>query len=142
MAIKRVMSGSPWHVEKMVRKEGDSRRHRSRCIYYNKSNKYCTKVVGKCVGSAHCSYYEECFREEFEQNEVRDKQVITNVEQDNKLKLGMKIVGRKIIHNKYGKGKITKITGNKVDILFESGKTASFNIELCIKNSIIKFVDN
>ena len=58
MAIER-MVGSPWHVEKMVRQEGDPRRHRSRCIYYDKKNSHCPKVVGKCVGAAHCSYYEE-----------------------------------------------------------------------------------
>ena len=58
MAIER-MVGSPWHVEKMVRQEGDPRRHRSRCIYYDKKNSHCPKVVGKCVGAAHCTYYEE-----------------------------------------------------------------------------------
>ena len=60
MGIKSVMTGSPWHVEKMVRQEGDSRRHRSRCIHNDKKNSHCSKVVGKCIGAAHCSYYEEC----------------------------------------------------------------------------------
>lgn len=58
MAIER-MVGIPWHVEKMVRQEGDARRHKSRCIFYRKSDSYCPKVVGKCRGAAHCNYYEE-----------------------------------------------------------------------------------
>ena len=58
MAIER-MAGIPWHVEKMIRQEGDLRRHRSRCIYYDKKKSHCSKVIGKCIGAAHCNYYEE-----------------------------------------------------------------------------------
>lgn len=34
MLLKSTMTGSPWHVEKMVREEGDAKRHKSRRIYY------------------------------------------------------------------------------------------------------------
>ena len=30
------MQGSPWHVERMERGDGDKRRHRSRCVHYHK----------------------------------------------------------------------------------------------------------
>lgn len=53
------LSGTPWHVDKFARKEGDTRRHRSRCIYHDKADNYCSKVVGSCCGAAHCSYYKE-----------------------------------------------------------------------------------
>ena len=58
MSIKR-MTGVPWHVEKATRRDGDERRHKSRCVYYRKSDSFCSKYVGKCGGSAHCEYYSE-----------------------------------------------------------------------------------
>ncbi|MCH4007592.1 MAG: GreA/GreB family elongation factor [Eubacterium sp.] len=53
------MQGSPWHVERMERGDGDERRHRSRCIYFNKHGKHCVYYNGPCYGSAHCNYYKE-----------------------------------------------------------------------------------
>lgn len=57
MAGINKMTGSPWHTEKMTRKEGDPKRHRSKCDHYEKSTGYCKKRVMRCVGSAHCDYY-------------------------------------------------------------------------------------
>lgn len=53
------MSGTPWHIEKMHRKDGDDRRHRSRCIYYEALGQSCKKRMLKCMGSAHCPHYKE-----------------------------------------------------------------------------------
>ncbi|MBP3209918.1 MAG: hypothetical protein J6M64_08455 [Oscillospiraceae bacterium] len=53
------ISGTPWHVERFTRAEGDERRHRSRCIHYIKERKTCIKVAGPCNGAAHCKYYKE-----------------------------------------------------------------------------------
>lgn len=54
------LSGTPWHVEKMVRSEGDSRRHRSRCKHYEgKREGRCDWFFGRCRGAAHCAYYSE-----------------------------------------------------------------------------------
>lgn len=54
------MQGTPWHVEQMHRSEGDSRRHRARCIYYDKNQKLCVLWKNKkCYGTAHCSRYKE-----------------------------------------------------------------------------------
>ena len=53
------MSGTPWHIEKMHREEGDERRHRSRCIYYDYVDPTCKKRMLKCMGSAHCPHYKE-----------------------------------------------------------------------------------
>lgn len=51
------MQGTPWHIEGMNLNEGEDRRHRSRCIYYN--NHKCTSLGRKCIGSSHCPIYEE-----------------------------------------------------------------------------------
>lgn len=59
MSDFRGISGTPWHVEKFTRAEGDDRRHRNRCIYYHKDNAYCSKEVGRCRGAAHCKFYKE-----------------------------------------------------------------------------------
>lgn len=54
------LTGVPWHVEKMIREEGDDRRHRSRCVYYQgKVDNFCSYYCEKCRGSAHCDHYKE-----------------------------------------------------------------------------------
>lgn len=57
------MAGTPWHIERMHREDGDPRRHKSRCRYYYKKTKdedaFCAKNYGNCYGSAHCLYYDE-----------------------------------------------------------------------------------
>ncbi len=54
------ISGTPWHVEQIHNNDPkDTRRHRSRCVFYNKFTKYCSKQVGSCFGASHCKYYIE-----------------------------------------------------------------------------------
>lgn len=54
------LSGTPWHIEKMTRPEGESKRHKSRCIHYKgKESNECEIYCSRCYGSAHCSYYKE-----------------------------------------------------------------------------------
>ena len=53
------MAGTPWHIEKMHREEGDERRHCSRCIYYNCAEPTCKRRMLKCKGSTHCDFYTE-----------------------------------------------------------------------------------
>lgn len=71
MAAKHLgdLTGSPWHVEKFTRAEGDDRRHRSRCKYYN--DKGCD-YYGRCKGSAHCDIY----KEKVEAKETEHKKVV------------------------------------------------------------------
>lgn len=52
-------TGSPWHKEKMVREDGDPRRHRGKCKFYNKETRYCAAISSNCFGAAHCGYYKE-----------------------------------------------------------------------------------
>lgn len=49
--------GTPCHVGYL---QGDGqRRHKVRCIYYDKTNKFCKWFMFKCTGSSHCERYEE-----------------------------------------------------------------------------------
>lgn len=49
--------GTPCHVGYM--KNPGQRRHKARCIYYDKSNKQCKYYKFKCIGSSRCEKYEE-----------------------------------------------------------------------------------
>ena len=54
--------GTPSHIDFL--RTNDERRHKSRCIYYDKSDKkcYCGKCgnyLMKCSGSSHCNRYDD-----------------------------------------------------------------------------------
>lgn len=49
--------GTPYHVGYM--KSNEPRRHKARCVYYQKENKMCKHYLYKCVGSTRCEKYEE-----------------------------------------------------------------------------------
>lgn len=57
MSSLNQMAGTPWHIERYAREEGDRRRHRSRCVYYRKGDSHCEYSFSRCCGSAHCSHY-------------------------------------------------------------------------------------
>lgn len=50
--------GTPVHGEYLKNKDG-IRRHKARCINYNKVDKSCRILNNKCIGSSHCNYYDE-----------------------------------------------------------------------------------
>ena len=62
------LQGSPWHVEQMHRKEGDDRRHKSYCKFYNPVTKQC-KDCRKCKGSRYCLDYIRLSDAEFRQRQ-------------------------------------------------------------------------
>mgnify|MGYP004509116147 CR=1 FL=1 len=56
--------GTPSHVEYLHMAEGDKKRHKSRCIEYDKKSSTCRCVkspyyTSRCGGSSHCQYYKE-----------------------------------------------------------------------------------
>lgn len=51
--------GTPCHVGYM--KSNDTRRHKTRCVYYCKENKQCKYYMFKCIGSAICEKYRESY---------------------------------------------------------------------------------
>lgn len=54
---RKIMPDTPWHVGYALKKENDPRRHKARCIHYDKG--LCKYGDMKCCGSAHCQYYGE-----------------------------------------------------------------------------------
>lgn len=56
MGINQI-TGQPWHKERVHRAEGDERRYKGRCKYFDYDGEYCDKRLRKCYGSAHCEYY-------------------------------------------------------------------------------------
>ena len=72
------MTGTPWHIERVHRSEGDDRRHKKRCKFYKYESNYCSYRCIKCIGSAHCGEYQAISDEEFkkrqkEQNKKKAK---------------------------------------------------------------------
>ena len=53
-----MITGTPWHVSTGDLAK-DERRHRARCIHYNKEEKFCNYRSSNCVGAAHCLTYSE-----------------------------------------------------------------------------------
>ena len=65
------LTGVPWHVECFERKDGDERRHRSRCRFFQgKPYNLCLCNFVRCHGSAHCENYIEKY---FKENEKSHK---------------------------------------------------------------------
>lgn len=53
-----MITGTPWHVSTGDLAK-DERRHRARCIHYNKEEKFCYYRSSNCVGAGQCSGYKE-----------------------------------------------------------------------------------
>ena len=50
-------TGTTMHIGFL--KSDGKRRHKAKCIYYERVQKTCKKLVRKCVGSSHCKWYKE-----------------------------------------------------------------------------------
>ena len=136
------MQGSPWHVEKLSRKPGSKRRHRNRCINYNRSKEYCSIQIGRCIGSAHCRYYKENV---LPKNVTRVPTIDSESEKQQELKQAKNEyydipIGSRIQHNKYGAGTITKVSNGIATILFDNGDARKLQLEVCAKNNIISLI--
>lgn len=58
------MTGTSWHITNISMKENDSRRHKSRCVGYDKNKRKCKNTKSpyfllQCGGSSKCKFYEE-----------------------------------------------------------------------------------
>lgn len=62
------LQGTPWHLEQVHRKDGDERRHKSRCQFYNPLTKQC-KDRWECRGSRYCQEYIQLSEEDFRQRQ-------------------------------------------------------------------------
>ena len=122
--------GTPWHTEILKEKTKDARRHRGRCIYYDKLEKVCKAHHRECMGSARCSYYME--RQDSSNNNSKhvsdfaglsseDTRILKNKISDDE---GIKLfpIGSIVDHKYYGIGKTLKISEGKILVGFEKGE--------------------
>ena len=170
MAYDKLISGTPWHVEKFTRADGDPRRHRSRCIFYDKANKLYAKTVGKCYGTAHCKYYKEPKEPKVQvdpDESVSSPGVKPSVtvrrskpESENKTEKPSALftqspaprkkqsekaefsVGVLIKHEQYGIGKITSLNGTKAKAIFSYSIEREFDIDEGKRKGIIVRYEN
>ena len=76
MGKSKILTGTPWHIEKFVRKEGDPKRDKRKCTYYFQECNYCLMNHVHCMGSAHCTCYkviEKPKEEKIEQKIIEKK---------------------------------------------------------------------
>ena len=134
MGISRELTGTPWHVEKVTRSEGDEKRHKSRCYYHRKKDDYCLKYHEKCRGSAHCDYYTETPppKDVPKKENVAIKPEVTTPKIEPLLPIGCRVH-----HKLYGKGVVTSITEETVTVLFDNNSEKLLNLKTLIKNKIL-----
>ena len=129
------MTGTPWHINKFERKDGDERRHKSRCIYYIKTTSKCRYQHTACQGSAYCKYYHE------EETQARNNDYNRPIEKEKSQKHTNAEfpLGCKVSHKKYGLGVVIGNTNNKLSIKFDSdNEKRVFSLDACIENSFLK----
>lgn len=106
------MEGTSWHVGYIKMSENDTKRHKSRCKYYNKEE--CDYYNYKCPGSSHCSQYRELVK----------KPGIKRV--DEQIKLPMSNI---VLHGKF----VVKYLEDNEIIEYEIGKNIGINAPLVKK---------
>ena len=129
------MTGTPWHVERFIREDGDDRRHRSRCIYYQKSDAHCNQYSGKCRGSAHCAYYRE-YDPDAEMG-TEPKPAVKKPEIPKWEGKRMFPAGCRVRHKSFGTGIVLEVTEGRVKVKFDSGKETILGLDMCVKNKLM-----
>ena len=146
MGISQQMTGTPWHVERMVREEGDERRHRARCTFYRrKPDGHCEYYGERCRGSAHCERYAERSpaTEKPDAMPVSAKGIPATIEsaevtsEYNKLRtLGTLVWIKKTAEV----GEVIGFDHEKVRIRLDSGEEVSYNIRTCVSMKAIRIL--
>lgn len=122
------LTGTPNHIEYLKKAEDDDRRHRSRCIHYEKGNAFCRYFKEKCRGSAHCPRYREQEIKVPSPDMKKDQSPkYANVGNDQTIRVGCKIK-----HIGYGVGTIMEYTDGDIRVAFEDGKEIVFNLEYAL----------
>ena len=150
MGISSNLTGTPWHVDRFVREEGDPKRHRSRCAFFCKSNPYSSQcgMHGHCIGSAHCQFYREKTRENItDASEITKEDTLTSIKNSMKKRVERERsnqkpfpVGSFVKHQTFGTGHVKSIKENYVKVEFDSGKIADFDIDICLSKRILRVI--
>ena len=88
--------GTPSHIEYLHMEENDMRRHKSRCIEYDKKKDICmctrsANFLLKCGGSSHCEYYKEENQQIFANNNTSSIKTVV------KSKYKVKVIDKNMI---------------------------------------------
>ncbi len=137
MGLER-LTGVPWHIERYTRPEGDERRHRSRCAYYQSFlNGRCKKYRERCRGASHCQYYREN-NEEDDQSPLKPlpKSVNTRPELNNPTPEGWRVR-----HESYGDGTIKEIKDGHIVIDFDSIGEKKLSLKVCMQSNLLVRID-
>ena len=144
MARINQLTGTPWHVGKITKKEDDPRRHRSRCLHYNKLNGQCSRILLRCPGSAHCSEYveyNECnaVKElvEQESNSKNAESIRTAKEAQSGMAEKLFPCNAVVFHKTFGKGKVVTVKNGIITIQFENDGTKQLDLATCMKNGLL-----
>lgn len=134
------LTGTPWHTEKMTRSDGDERRHRSRCEFYDKKAKYCSQTLSVCYGASHCLYYQEKIEEE----EAKLTPSTVKTSSKNSISSEQKTVINKLKtrqtkckHKTFGAGVVVDVDGKYSIIRFDNGIEKKIDTEFAVRNSLI-----
>ena len=148
MAGLNRLTGTPWHVDRFARKEGDPRRHRSRCANYDPVEKSCCFRT-RCIGSAHCDSYREespdIVKEKNKRAAKARRYNKTKVFYDKKVQEKVTNIyyrpGDRVMHKKYGVGLVTESTLEKVSVRFyEDNTERTFVPEFCYKQGLLELM--
>ena len=135
------LTGTPWHVEKLTRNEGDERRHKSRCIYYSKKDSYCKYQYIECIGSRYCQYYKAKKIEETSADidvPVKKKDITEKISDAEGKKLYP--LGSMVRHPKFGDGYITDISDGHVVIDFENIGEKLLGLDVCVAKGYLEII--
>ena len=138
--LRSLSTDTPWHIEKMVREEGDERRHRTYCANYNKDTKYCRYFLSVCRGTAHCKHYVDSRikgdKDRYEQDSERESSAPPTMVPGQKLNITLPkalpseakgvTVNTRVVHPKYGIGIVYRFDQERKHIYvdFPSGVKA------------------
>ncbi len=135
MGVNR-LTGTPWHVEKFTRNEGDDRRHRSRCAYYQRSDGSCIRYCERCRGSAHCYYYKERVPgSEEPAAPLKQKKEERMSDQEGRMRFP---VGSRVVHKSYGPGTVKKIADGRITVSFDKGREVMLGLDICVRGRLLR----
>ncbi|MBY5033644.1 hypothetical protein K6V78_00910 [Streptococcus gallolyticus] len=120
------LTGTSWHVGKFTRSEGDEKRHRGRCQFFEKG--LCLKLENRCQGSARCAIYRER-RADFQEELPTFRQVLEK----------QFYRGRMVVHPQFGAGQIKDLTDEKLIVTFYGDKTMTFALQFVLEKNIFHF---
>ena len=134
---------TPSQIVFVKMKDNDSKRHKSRCLFYNSRTGLCMHHQFKCYGSSHCDSYDE---KEIKTNNFNitpspkksTKQKITNTIIDVE---NFKKVNTFITHKTWGRGKIIGISEKHINVEFDSGQYKTLDLNFCVEEGLISIVD-